>query len=68
MSASRGAELETVVKAESVMIAPITIPTPISALMSGMPAASSEPKVMNNTTPAKSTPNTSVTVMPTVLS
>ncbi len=68
MSASSGAELETVVNAESIMIAPITIPTPSRALISGIPAASSEPKVMTSTTPAKTTPNTSVTVMPTLLS
>ena len=44
------------------------MPTPITALIRGIPAASSEPKVMNSTTPAKSTPKTSVTVIPTVLS
>ena len=68
MSASSGAELDTVVKAERVVIAPMTIPTPKRADNSGIPAASSEPNVMTSTTPAKMTPNNSVIVSPTVLS
>ncbi len=68
MSASRGAELDTGVTAVSAMIAPITMATPTSAETSGMPAARSEPKVMTSTTPAKSTPSTSMGVMPTVVS
>ncbi len=38
------------------------------ALSSGMPAATSEPKVTSNTTAAKRSPKTSVMVMPKVLS
>ena len=68
MSASSGAELDTVVKAEVAMIPPMTMPTPSRALSSGIPAASSEPNVMNSTTPANTTPNTSVMVIGTEVS
>ena len=68
MRASSGAELDTVVNAERVMIAPMTMPTPSSAESRGMPAASSDPKVITSTTPAKMTPKTSVMVMATLVS
>ncbi len=68
MRASSGAELDTSVKADSPVMPPVTIPTPMIALSRGMPAAMSDPKVMSSTTPAKMTPNTSVMVMPKLLS
>ena len=42
----------------------IETPTPIIAIMSGMPAASSEPSVSSSTTKAMITPIASVGLMP----
>ncbi len=67
MRASSGAELDTVVKAEMAVMPPMTMPTPMRALSSGIPAATSEPKVTSSTTAAKRSPKISVMVMPKVL-
>ncbi len=43
---------------------PNAAPTPMSAVSRGRPAESSDPNVISSTTPAKSTPKTSVIVSP----
>ncbi len=59
MSAMRGAEFDTVMSAEAPSTPPMVMPTPISAVSSGSPAASSDQNVTNSTTPAKTTPSPS---------
>ena len=64
MSASMGVAVEIVVKAAAASTAPIEPPRATSAVSSGSPAASSEPKVTMSTRAAKSTPKPSMIVMP----
>ena len=68
ITASRGAELEIVMNAEAPEIPATTMPTPMRALIRGMPAARRDPNVITSTKPAKTTPNTSVTVRDAELS
>ena len=68
MTASIGAVDDTGANAATMRDPTEAMPTPTRAVSSGMPAASSEPNVMMSTTPANTTPSTSMIVRPKLVS
>ncbi|CAB4562410.1 unannotated protein [freshwater metagenome] len=68
ITASNGAELETVTPSVIKKMMPTTIPTPRIALARGIHAGRNDRNVMMSTMPAKMTPKSSAMVRPGVWS